>query len=197
MSCWISYIGAGLCDILGDYTTRANHDIVADADGHDGGIRADAYPISDDCLLPLCLVTSGRSASAECVVDELGTVRDEAVLSDCHELADEGVALHSRARADAHSLLDLDERADEYAISKSAAIEIDGFDHGDVVTELDVDDARLQPFRLSHEAGAGDIHTSSRRIGANGCYDPPYLVISKVWMNRDGDDVSADRFGDR
>ncbi len=124
-------------------------------------------------------------------------MRDEAVLSDCHELADEGVALHSRARADAHSLLDLDERADEYAISKSAAIEIDGFDHGDVVTELDVDNARLQPFRLSHEAGAGDIHTSSRRIGANRCYDPSYLVISKVWVNWDGYDVGTDGFSDR
>ena len=80
----VASIGTWFGDVLGDYTTCSNHDIIADADRHDGGIRADAHPISDGGFFPLGLITASRAANSEWVVDEHSTMADEAVFTDSH-----------------------------------------------------------------------------------------------------------------
>ena len=63
---------------------------------------------------------------------------DEAILPDTHELADEGVALHSGARADGDPPLDLDERADEHAVSERATVEVDEIKDPNIAPQLNV-----------------------------------------------------------
>ena len=89
----VACIGARLCDVLGDHTTGSDDHLIADADGHDGGIRTDAHPISDGGLFPLGLIAASRASDSEWVVDEHRTMTDEAVFANGHEFANESVAL--------------------------------------------------------------------------------------------------------
>ena len=92
----------------------------------------------------------GRTPDSKRVVDEHRSVADEAILADGDEFADECVTLHAGSWADADPFLNLNEGADEGAVSQCASIEIDRFDHGDVVAEFDIDDAALVDSRLAH-----------------------------------------------
>ena len=73
--------------------------------------------IADRRRAPHILAAFCRPAGFECIVDEHHAMRDEALLADCDELADERVRLHARARSDRDVALDLDERADEDVVA--------------------------------------------------------------------------------
>jgi hypothetical protein len=58
--------------------------------------------------------------------------------------------LDAGAIADAHTLLDLDERADEAVVSDPALVEIDGLDNFCAGTELNIPDLALVDLRAVH-----------------------------------------------
>ena len=153
----ITCIGARLCDILGDHTASTNHDVVADTDWHDGGVRAAAYSVSDGGLFPLGLIAASWAANSEWVVDEHGPVTDEAVISNGHEFANESVGLNSGSRANGDASLDFYKGTDKHAVAQCATIEIDRFNQCDVLAELNVDDAVLVDSGLAHDKGGGNL----------------------------------------
>ena len=153
----ITGIGTCLCDILGNHTAGTNHDVVADADRHDGGVRADAYSVSDGGLFPLGLIAASWATNSEWIVDEHRTVTDEAIISNGHEFANESVTLHACARANTGPALNLYEGAYEHIVAQCATIEVHGFDQCDVFTELNVDNTVLVDSGLAHGEGVANL----------------------------------------
>jgi len=156
-SSWVAGIGTWFGDVLGDYTTCSNHDIIADADGHDGGVRADTHPISDGGFFPLGLIAASWAANSEWVVDEHGSMTDEAIFADGHKFTNESVRLDAGSRANRDAALDFNEGADEHLICQCATIEIDWFDQCDSLAKLNIDDAVLVDFGFAHMGGVGNL----------------------------------------
>ena len=153
----VTGIGTCLCDILGNHTAGSNHDVVADADRHDGGVRADAYSVSDGGLFPLGLIAASWAANSEWVVDEHGSVTDEAVFADGYEFTNECMTLHACARANGDAALDFNEGADEHPICQCTTVEIDRFDQCHSLAKLNVDDAVLVNSGFAHMVGVGNL----------------------------------------
>ena len=153
----VAGIGTWFGDVLGDHATCSNYDIITDGDGHDGGIRADAHSVTDGSLFPLGLIAASGAANSEWVVDEHGSVTDEAVISNGHEFANESVGLHSGSRANGDASLDFYKGTDKHAVAQCATIEIDRFNQCDVLAELNVDDAVLVDSGLAHDEGGGNL----------------------------------------
>lgn len=78
----------------------------------------------------------GRSTSKEQVIDKHSAMRDEAVVTDRDEFADERVRLDAAALADGCSLLYLNERSDEGVIADVTAIQVCRLYDGHVRAEL-------------------------------------------------------------
>ena len=173
----VACVGARLCDVLGDYTTSSNDDIIADADGHDGRIRTDAHAIADGGLFPLGLITTGGATNPKWIVDEHRTVTDEAVFANGHEFANEGVALHARTCANRYPTLDFHKGSNKHTVTQRATVEVDGFDQCDVLAELNVDDAVLVDSGLAH--GEGGVNLSLEWVGCimlKACRGKPGLM---------------------
>ena len=68
-------------------------------------------------------------------------MRNEAVVPNRDQIADERVGLNPAPFSDLRSLLYLDERPDKTVISDRTAIEIDRLNDGDVFAELHIDNA--------------------------------------------------------
>src|SRR5437899_11235346 len=94
--------------------------------------------------------SSGRPPGREPIVDEHRPVRDDTVIADGHELADECVGLDAAPLANDDVSLDLDERADEAVITDGASVQVDRLDEGDVFPERDVDDSRGKDAWFAH-----------------------------------------------
>jgi len=153
----VACIGAWFSDILGNHATGSNHNIITDADRHDGGVRADANAIADGGLFPLGLIAAGWAANSEWVVDEHRTVADETIFADGYEFTNECMTLHACARANADPALDFDKGADKHAVAQCATIEIDGLNQCDILAELNVDDAVLVDSGFAHGEGGANL----------------------------------------
>src|SRR5438105_11425795 len=79
--------------VLGHHRASADDDMIANADGEDCGVRADADVIPDARGAPEVPISSGWAAVREGVVDELRAVRDDTVVADRHQLTDKRVRL--------------------------------------------------------------------------------------------------------
>ena len=153
----VTSIGTWFGDVLGDYTTSSNHYIIADAYGHDGGVRADAHPISDGGFFPLGLIAASRATNSEWVVDEHGSVTDEAVFPDGNKFADESVRLYASSCTNRDAALDFYEGADEHLFCQCATVEIHRFDQCDVLAKLYIDDAILVDPGFAHMDCVGNL----------------------------------------
>ena len=71
------------------------------------------------------------------------SVRDEAIVSDGYQFANEGVGLHSAPPSDHDAVLNFDEGPNEAIVSNFATVEVDRLDDCDSAAESHVDDARL------------------------------------------------------
>jgi hypothetical protein len=83
---------------------------------------------------------SRRATIAEQVVNEHGAMRNEAVVANGDEVADERVGLNPAPLADGCTLLYLNERSDESFIADFTAIQVCRFYYGHIRAEPYVDD---------------------------------------------------------
>src|ERR1700730_4419781 len=115
-------------DVPGHHRTRPDHDIVDDPNGHDRGVRPDRNPIANHGFTPQFLAPARRAAGRKRVIDEHHAMTDKAVIADRHQLADEGMRLHARARANARALLNFRKGPDKTIVVYFAAVQIAGLD---------------------------------------------------------------------
>src|SRR5262249_11578525 len=92
----IAGVDARFREVPGDDGTRPNHDVITDRYGEDGRVRAHAHVIPEPRRAPAVTALLGTTVLEE-VIDEHRPVRDETVVPDGHELADEGVGLDAAA----------------------------------------------------------------------------------------------------
>src|SRR5437899_10935446 len=74
-------------------------------------------------------------------------MRDEAIIADGHQFADERMRLDAGAFANGHFALNFHKRADKTIVTDAAAVKIYGLNHLDVSPELHIHDATVQDFR--------------------------------------------------
>ena len=84
---------------------------------------------------------SRRAADSEKVVDEHRPMRDETIIANGDELADERVRLNPATLPDGSPFLNLDEWPDEGVVADFAAIEIDRLHDSDVPAEFYLDNS--------------------------------------------------------
>src|SRR5439155_3525312 len=84
----VTDIESGYTDVLGHDGTGANDDMIADCNREHGGIRTDRYMITKSCYSPKVRLF-GRASGNERIIDEHGAMRNEAFVSDRHEITDE------------------------------------------------------------------------------------------------------------
>jgi hypothetical protein len=92
---------------------------------------------------------SCRAAATKEVIDEHGAMRNEAVVPDGDEFADEGVRLNPASPADGCCLLYLNERSNEGIVTNVTAIQVCGLYDGHIRAELYVNEPdRKSPGRI-------------------------------------------------
>jgi hypothetical protein len=84
----VANVNPRLSNVFGNDRTRADDDLIADHDRKDGGICSDAYTIPKSRCSPKLWLFSGAPGNKR-IIDEHGTMRNEAVVSDRYELTDE------------------------------------------------------------------------------------------------------------
>jgi len=112
--------------------------MIANRDGKDGGVRPNTYTVTKLGWPPQLPFGRWPPASKR-IIDEHGTVRNEAIVPDRNQFADERVRLNPAALTYLRRFLYLDEWPNEAAISNCATIQIDWLYDGDVLTELNID----------------------------------------------------------
>jgi hypothetical protein len=118
---WVARVNAGNGNILGNNCTGSDHHLIADCDGEDSGICSDTYAIAK-LGWPPELRFPGRATSDEQIINKHRAMRNEAIVSNRNQIADERVGLNPAPLADGHSLLYLNERSNEAVISDFTAI---------------------------------------------------------------------------
>jgi hypothetical protein len=146
----VSRINAGDGNILGNDCPSSDHNLIADCYRENSSICADAYTIAKLGWAPK-LWLSSRPACDKQIVDEHRAVRNEAILPDCNQLADERVGLNATPLANDRPFLYLHKWPNEAAISNRAAIQIDRLHHRDVFTERYIDNPCVTDFWLCHK----------------------------------------------
>src|SRR4029077_11323434 len=146
----IPRINSGNAYILGNDCAGSNDHLIANRHWEDRSACSDTYTFSKFGRPPELRIFR-RSAGAEQVVNKHRAMRNEAVIANGDEIADECVRLNPASFADSHSLLYLYKWADETVVSNRAPIEIDRRHHGDVFTEGYIDNPCVADFWLCHE----------------------------------------------
>jgi hypothetical protein len=139
----IAGVDARCGDILGNNGSRAHYDVVADLDGKNCHVRADADMVSDAGRTPKVLSSLRGAASGEEIVDEHRSMGDEAIVSDCDELADKGVGLNPAPLTDHDAALNLDKGTDKAIVPNCATIKIDRLDDGNPAAKGHINYTRL------------------------------------------------------
>src|SRR3954454_19823800 len=101
----VACINARFSDILCDHSSGSDHYSIADCDGQNGRVRPDTNLVPDLCWSPEIAPPLCRPSDRKEIIDEHGTVRDEAVFSDGHELADKCVRLNTASFCDEYPVL--------------------------------------------------------------------------------------------
>ena len=79
----------------------------------DGGVCPDADSVTDLRRTPEITPSLCRTSVGKQIIDEHGAVRDEAIVSNGHQLADKRMGLNPASFPDDNATLDLDKRADK------------------------------------------------------------------------------------
>ena len=108
-------------NILGHNSTGSYHHVVADGDRKNCGVCSDTHMLPKVSRSPK-LWFAGRTTVTEQIVNEHRTMRNETVVTNRDELADERVGLNSAPLTDSCPFLNLDERPDEGVIADVAAV---------------------------------------------------------------------------
>src|SRR5438093_1194369 len=119
--CGITDIEAGYCDVLGNNSARANDSMIANRDGKDGGVRPNTYMITK-LGWPPQLPFRRRPPANKRIIDEHGAVRNEAIVPDRNQFADERVRLNPAPLTDSYVALYLDEGSYEAAVPNNTTI---------------------------------------------------------------------------
>ena len=138
----IANVEAGFADILCHHGAGANHRAVTDVYRHNRSISSYAHAVTNGCGAPE-LRFAGRTASGKWIVNEHGTVRDETIVADSHQLADKCMRLDPASLTDLYTFLDLDKRADEALVANLTAIKVYRLDNSDVFAKPDIDNAHM------------------------------------------------------
>jgi len=141
-------VDAGLENIFCDDGSSADYDVVGNTNWEDSRVRTDRYMISNDRRLPLAFIAARGMARGKRVIDEHHAMRNEAMISDLDQFADEYVRLDLTKITYSHSLLDFDERTDARVVADKTIVEIDGLDDDDILAENDIADSALFHDRL-------------------------------------------------
>jgi hypothetical protein len=112
----VARVNAGGGDIFGNNRAGTYNYLVTDCNRENGGIRSDTYTVTKLCWPPKLRLAS-RSTREEQVINKHRTMRDEAVVTDRDQVADERMRLNAASLADGCSLLYLDKRPDEGIIA--------------------------------------------------------------------------------
>jgi hypothetical protein len=117
----IAGINAWGGNILGHNSTGSYHHVIADGDRKNCGVCSDTHMLPKVSRSPK-LWFAGRTTVTKQVINEHGTMRNEAVVTNRHELANERVGLNPAPLSNGCSLLNFNERSDEGVITDIAAI---------------------------------------------------------------------------
>jgi hypothetical protein len=91
--------------------------------------------------------SSGSTVSKE-IVDKHGSVRDEAIVADCDQLANKCMRLDTASLSNTYSFLYFHERSDEAIVTYFAAIKVDRLDDRNAFTKRYVNNPGLPQLRL-------------------------------------------------
>lgn len=147
----VACITAWDCNILRNNCPSSYNHVIADRDRKDCCICSNTH-MTAKFGRPPKLWLSGRATGDERIINKHRSMRNEAIVPDCDEIADEGVGLYPAPLTDDCSLLDLNERSDESLIANVTTVQVCRLYDGDICTELHVD----EPDR----AAPGWIHTA-------------------------------------
>jgi hypothetical protein len=83
----VANVNPRLGNVVSNNRAGANDDLIADRDRKNGGICSNAYTIPKPCCSPRVRIY-GRAAGNEQIINEHGSMRNEAFVSDRYELTD-------------------------------------------------------------------------------------------------------------
>lgn len=93
---------------------------------------------------------TSRPAGEKEIINEHGAMRNKAIVADRHQITDKRVGLNPASLPDLCSLLYLDEWSDERVVSNGASVEVNGLNHSNVFTKLNIDNPYRPKFRSAH-----------------------------------------------
>jgi hypothetical protein len=117
----VTCVNAGDGDILGNNCTSSDNYLVTDRYRENSGIRSDTDMVPNFCRPPELRLAS-RSASQKQVINKHCAMRNEAIVTDRDQVADERMRLNAASLSNGCSLLYLDERPDEGIITDVATV---------------------------------------------------------------------------
>src|SRR4030095_3831968 len=126
----VAEIDTRLCDVFFDHSAGSHYDRVTDRNRQDRRVRSDADAVANLCPLPEFLVSAGRTATCKKVVDEHRSVRNETIVANHDQLANEGVRLDPRPFSYPHPLLNFDKRSDKGFIINFTSVKVDRLNDG-------------------------------------------------------------------
>jgi hypothetical protein len=149
---WIARVNARNSNIFGNDRAGSDDHLITDRDWEDSGICSDTHTIAKFGWSPE-LRFSGRATGDERIINKHRSMRNEAVVPDRDQIADEGVGLNPAPLSDGCSLLYLNERSDESFIADVTTIQVCRFYDGHICAELHVDEADRTSLGWIHTAG--------------------------------------------
>jgi hypothetical protein len=152
-TCGVSHINAGDSDIPGNNCPGSDHNLIADCYRENSSVCSDTYKIAKFAWAPKLWPSSGTACDKQ-IVDEHGAMRNEAILPDRNQFANERMGLNATPLADDRPFLYLHKWPDEAAISNRATIQIDRLYNSDILAERDIDDRGITDFWLRHDSVA-------------------------------------------
>ena len=88
----------------------------------------------------------------EHIINEDHTMRNHAILADCDQFTYKAMRLNLRSLADRHIFLNFNKWADENIVTDAATVHVDGPNHGDVVSKIDIYDVSLPELWYGHSS---------------------------------------------
>jgi hypothetical protein len=147
----IAHVNSGDGNILGNNCTGSDDHLVANGDREDCRICPDTYSITKFGWSPKLWFAS-RSTVTEQIVNEHRAVRNETVVANRDEIADERVGLNAASLADGGSLLYLNERSNESIVADLTAVQVCRLYDGNIRAELNIDEPDRTLFNWIHIA---------------------------------------------
>jgi hypothetical protein len=124
----VATINARLCNIFCNDCTGTYHNMVADRDRKNCGVRAYRYIAADECCLPITAVSTSRPAVLKEIIHKHDSVRNETTFTNRYEFTDKRVRLNLARCTDRYSFLYFDKWAYKTVVPDLAIVKIAGFD---------------------------------------------------------------------